>query len=291
MTMENNIITNLFNSPLQILSYFANSIYGKNTVNDIAWDIAKNCISQLNLDDCVIYLLDETNKHLIQKAAFGNKNPKDYEIYEPIIIPNGEGIVGMVAQTGIAEIIADTRKDKRYIVDDEVRLSEITVPIIYQDKVLGIIDSEHPEPNYFTPHHLAILTAISNLAANKIFCAITQEKLYEYQYHDKGKLVINSTLGVHFLPMKDIIRCEADDNYTYFFMTNSRTFCSSKTMKEYEIELLKHNFVRVHRSHFINPKFVSEIQHEGSIKMTDNSRIEVSRRRKKEVNLHFKQCF
>ena len=52
-------------------------------------------------------------------------------------IPVGKGIVGSVAETGKAELIKDTSKDPRYIVDDQLRYSEISVPIISDNKVLG----------------------------------------------------------------------------------------------------------------------------------------------------------
>src|SRR5690606_40542814 len=36
----------------RIIAYFATSLYGKNTVEEILWDVAKNCISQIGFDDC-----------------------------------------------------------------------------------------------------------------------------------------------------------------------------------------------------------------------------------------------
>ena len=78
------------------IDYFANSVYGENSVNEICWDIARNCISQLQFEDCVVYLLDEEKQLLIQKAAYGPKNPKGHEIVDPIEIPSGYGIVGTV---------------------------------------------------------------------------------------------------------------------------------------------------------------------------------------------------
>ena len=150
------------------INYFATSLVHQHTVDEILWDVTKNCISRLKFVDCVIYMLDEDEKVLIQKAAYGPKNPRSYEIFQPIEIPVGKGIVGSVAKSGKAEIIRDTTKDKRYITDDDVRLSEITVPIISEDKVIGIIDAEHPEKNFFKPKHLRILTKIAALCAGKI---------------------------------------------------------------------------------------------------------------------------
>jgi two-component system LytT family sensor kinase len=150
------------------INYFSNSMIGQNTVDEILWDITKNCISRLSFEDCVIYMLDEDRKVFIQKAAYGPKNPKNYEISSPIEIPIGTGIVGTVGLTGIAEIIEDTSKDERYIIDDDRRFSEITVPIIHQGKVIGIIDSEHHQKHFFRDKHLRILSTIASLCANKI---------------------------------------------------------------------------------------------------------------------------
>jgi hypothetical protein len=46
------------------ITYFSTSLYGKNTVDEILWDISKNCISQLGFQDCVIYLLNEETQKL-----------------------------------------------------------------------------------------------------------------------------------------------------------------------------------------------------------------------------------
>ena len=159
-----------------VINYFSTSLFGKNTVDEILWDIAKNCIARLKLVDCVIYLLDDDHQMLVQKAAYGSKNPKDFDIYHPIEIPVGQGIVGSVAQTGKAEIISDTSLDARYIADDEVRLSEIAVPLVYQEKVLGVIDAEHPDKNFFTEEHLTILEIIAALCSNKIVKARAEEE-------------------------------------------------------------------------------------------------------------------
>jgi signal transduction histidine kinase/DNA-binding response OmpR family regulator len=160
----------------EIIAYFATSLYGKNAVNEILWDVAKNCISQLGFQDCVIYLLNEQTQRLEQKAAFGPKNPDAFEISHVITIPLGEGIVGSVAKTGMAEVIPDTSKDPRYIVDDQRRFSEITVPIVYENLVIGVIDSEHPDKNFFTDTHLRILKIIAALCSNKVVKALAEEE-------------------------------------------------------------------------------------------------------------------
>ncbi|MES2777570.1 MAG: histidine kinase [Bacteroidota bacterium] len=152
----------------QIINHFATSMNSITSIGELAWDVAKNCISKLNFEDCVIYLKDENRNILIQKAAWGPKTTEENKIINPIEILPGMGIVGHVAMTGKAEIISDTSQDDRYIVDDIYRLSEITVPIINNGKVLGVIDSEHTQKDFYTKRHLQILETIASLCAGKI---------------------------------------------------------------------------------------------------------------------------
>ena len=177
--MKNEQIIGTSRESERIIAYFATSLYGKNTVEEILWDVAKNCMSQLEFEDCVIYLVNEKTNVLEQKAAFGPKNPDAFEIANAITIPMGKGIVGTVAQTGVPEVINDTSKDARYIVDDERRFSEITVPIVYENKVIGVIDSEHSKKNFFTDTHLRILTIIAALCSNKIVKARAEEEIVQ----------------------------------------------------------------------------------------------------------------
>ncbi len=155
----------------QAINYFSSSIADQQSVDGILWDVAKNCIGRLGFEDCVIYLLDEERNVLQQKAAHGPKNPGRFEIIEPIEIPVGKGITGTVAATGKAELINDTSKDERYIIDGTRRFSEIAVPVIVNSKVIGVIDCEHSKKGFFTQRHLSVLSTIASLCAGKIIKA------------------------------------------------------------------------------------------------------------------------
>ncbi len=152
----------------KVISYFANSISDKNSVEDILWDVAKNCIAKLGFEDCVIYLVNKEKKVLQQKAAWGPKTTEENKIIDPIEIPFGKGIVGSVAMSGKGEIINDTSRDTRYIIDDALRFSEICVPILDQGTVIGVLDSEYAEKGFYTGMHLQILTTIATLCSDKI---------------------------------------------------------------------------------------------------------------------------
>jgi AraC-like DNA-binding protein/putative methionine-R-sulfoxide reductase with GAF domain len=169
---------------IAILSYFATSLFDVNKTKEVLWDILENCISKLQLEDCVLYLLDEKTQLLHQEAAFGNKKQAGFEIHEPKEIPVGKGIVGSVAATGNYELIKDTRKDKRYIIDDKARLSELAVPIYIEGKLKGVLDAEHSQRNFFTENHLYLFQLIAKL---------TEKKLLQLQ-HKKGLSISDDNL-------------------------------------------------------------------------------------------------
>lgn len=100
------------------------------------------------------------------------------------------------------------------------------------------------------------------------------------------RIAIPTTDGLSFIQIEDIIRCEADVNYTHLFMKDARKFTVSRTLKSFEELLEPYNFLRVHNSHLINLSFVEKYNKGkgGFITMTDKSEIEVSVR-KKEVFL------
>jgi len=165
------ILSRLANEELDIqrvLNRFISTLYEQETEEEILWEVARNCIAYLDFYDCVIYMLDEKKGVLQQRAAWGPKAPAGKEIEGYMELPLGVGIVGSVAQSGKAEVIDDVTKDPRYVSGKFSGLSEITVPIFSKGKVIGIIDSEHPQKSFFTNKHQSILTTLSAVVGIKI---------------------------------------------------------------------------------------------------------------------------
>lgn len=166
---------------LTIINDFAIELIKKISIDDIVWFIAKNVAARMGFFDCVVYLYDESTNCLIQAAAHGPKNPIHFDIKDPIIIELGKGIVGCAAASGKPELVHDTRTDSRYIIDDDYRLSEISVPIIFEDQLIGVIDSEHPEVGFYTKEHLKILETVAALSSVKITNARHEIQLANHQ--------------------------------------------------------------------------------------------------------------
>lgn len=158
------------------INHFVTKLLSKEDIHGISWEIAEGLIEHFGFEDCVIYILNEEKRQLDQIAAYGPKMEKGRLVSNPISVPLGKGIVGAVAKSGKVEVIDDTSKDDRYIVDDIPRLSELCVPIIADGEVIGIIDSEHEEAGFFKREHVDTLVTIANLASNRLKNAKSKER-------------------------------------------------------------------------------------------------------------------
>lgn len=99
------------------------------------------------------------------------------------------------------------------------------------------------------------------------------------------RIALSNSDGIHLFEISDIIRCESEDNYTKFYIKNSKPILISKTLKEYEELLTEHGFVRIHQSHLINMAFLkSFIKKDGGyVIMADNSNLPISQRKKEQL--------
>ncbi len=155
-------------SALRALNAFAVDIIGIPNVDDLFWYVARNVVGRLNFVDCVIYQADDAQTHLVQVAALGEKNPYGRTIVNPLRIAFGDGITGKVAQTRRPVVIDDLLEDTSYIPDTQPARSEICVPLISRGRVVGVIDSEHPDIRAFGRSELEVLTTIAAMTCAKL---------------------------------------------------------------------------------------------------------------------------
>jgi two-component system LytT family response regulator len=109
-----------------------------------------------------------------------------------------------------------------------------------------------------------------------------ERKRSQDESYKSGKITLSLSGEMKIIDVKDIIRVEADNNYSIFYFTNKSKLIVSKTLKEYEQLLAPYNFYRIHQSHLINTAYVSGIQSsEGDyVLLSNNETFELSRRRK-----------
>ncbi|CAN5771695.1 hypothetical protein BH11BAC3_BH11BAC3_05090 [soil metagenome] len=100
--------------------------------------------------------------------------------------------------------------------------------------------------------------------------------------HD-GHLSLQTSDGKSFFLPEQIVRLEASSNYTKIFFVNRPSMLFAKVLKDFELPLVPLGFLRTHRSHLINKKFIHTINNMGEIIMEDDSVAIISRRRKDSV--------
>lgn len=101
----------------------------------------------------------------------------------------------------------------------------------------------------------------------------------------RKKIALQSNEGINIYELDQIIRFSADRNYTEIYFTNGKKALYSKTLKDFEEMLENSGFERIHHSHIINLNhLVSFVNKDGGYaKMSDNSEIPVSQRKKSQL--------
>lgn len=192
----------------QVINYFSTSLIDKNSIDNVLGDVAKNLIAQLGFTDCRIYLWNDDKTKMIQKVGFGSDRFIEERDKQHSDVLPGQGVVGHVMQTREPLMVADTSEDPKFRTDGINRLSEIAVPIIYDNELIGVLDSEHLRKNFFTSRHLQIMSTIAALIANKIKSfeaeqSILQSRLEIYNIQEqlsKARLeAIRSQMNPHFI--------------------------------------------------------------------------------------------
>ncbi|GAA58513.1 GGDEF protein [Pseudoalteromonas sp. BSi20652] len=196
---------------LSIINQFSSSLLQLDTLDELFAYVTTQVVNRLGFVDCVIYLSDISSSTLNQVASMGIAHARDKYQAERKVIRFSEGITGAVASTGKAVIIDDVTKDDRYIADERPAQSELCVPLIYKERVLGVIDCEHPIKSYFNNAHLEILTTVAHLLSAKINQVNTVTNLQKTvgQLNEAQKLE-NSLLQIANLTYK------ANDLDTFF---------------------------------------------------------------------------
>lgn len=102
-----------------------------------------------------------------------------------------------------------------------------------------------------------------------------------------SKIALQMQSETRYVALSEIIRCEADNTYTFFFLANDEKILVSKSLKEYADLLKPNGFLRTHQSHLVNPAFVkSWLKEDGGILLlTSGEKIPVSKPNKDAVKL------
>ena len=99
------------------------------------------------------------------------------------------------------------------------------------------------------------------------------------------RIILPTSDNLHVVEVAEIIRAEADSNYTTFRLTGGKSIMVSRTMKEYDEMLAGSGMFRVHQSHLVNMIHIDRFVKRGGgyLQMKDGSKVPVSLTLKKQV--------
>ncbi|NOT74306.1 MAG: GAF domain-containing protein [Cyclobacteriaceae bacterium] len=144
----------------KILKQVATSMYNQKTIDQVFTTVVNHCIDLLHFQNCKAYILSEEENKLILKSSGGLSIDGTTQKGLFVEIPVGTGIIGKAAQTGNASV--------QYVQVDGKKFSEIAIPVIVENRVFAVIQSEHISRNFFSSWHLNMLKEIAAICGAKI---------------------------------------------------------------------------------------------------------------------------
>ena len=215
---------------------------------------------------------------------------------------------------------AETAKKKTEELEPDVIFLDIQMPGKSGLEMLTELPVKNFEVIFVTAHNEYMLQALQFSAVDYLLKPVDEERLInavnragkkleqksdnnnmETLMHNiqkagtpkEMKLCIPSLKGFLVLKLEDIIVCEAERNYTVFYLVNKKPVTVSRTLLDYEEILKDTTFLRVHKSFLINLQHVTEYQRGegGMVIMSNGMEIEVSRRKKDNFLAKVKEVF
>lgn len=176
------------------------------------FEVSRTLISSLTLDEVLgnilqavkkvvefhaggVYLIEDISGDVESITSTGYGNIPESDLHLKV----GQGIVGTVARTGRPELIGEVSQDERYINARSETKSEMVVPIMLDEKMIGVINLEHDDQHAFTIKDIDILTAFAPQAAFAIERARMHKIMLEQKQLEE-QLSIARTIQSTFLP-------------------------------------------------------------------------------------------
>jgi phosphoserine phosphatase RsbU/P len=142
-----------------------------------------------------IFLLNDRTRELRMRFQIGH-TPQ----VERTRVPVGKGVVGQVALTRQPILLNDVKSAEYYIDANPEVCSELAVPLIAKNRLIGVIDLESTEIGYFTAEHLRTLT----LTASRIAQAIENARLYARVSRQAQTLEVQNEIAVELASILDL---------------------------------------------------------------------------------------
>ncbi len=145
-------------------------------IDELVQRISTSILKVIDYQIFALLLLDESRNELVFAAAEGFEQEN---LVGRMRIPVGEGLTGTAARLGAPVRVGDVRVDRRYLPVHSQALSELVIPLIYRGRVLGVLDFQNTQADYFKEEHVEVLTAVASHIAISIANARLLETILE----------------------------------------------------------------------------------------------------------------
>ena len=122
----------------------------------------------------------------------------------------GQGLIGSAAKERAPILAPDVRKDSRYLAENPETRSELSVPLIYKGRVIGVIDLEHTKLNYFNEDHQRTLTTLAAQVAISIVNARLYQRIHEEEQRMERDLSMAREVQLRLMPQTPPKPCHAE---------------------------------------------------------------------------------
>ena len=181
------------------------SLFDLEDENEIIWKFINDTFNELGLRDIVLYFKSANEESLYQAAAYNDNKVDGNYIINPKAYSFNEGVVGRAARTRKTQLVKNTLADLDYEVDDEIRKSELAVPIIVKGELIGVLDSEHEKEGFYNKLHVDVFETASKLLGLKIV------QLRDYKRNEETQKYLNQILE----SPENLIVFSLDKEYRY----------------------------------------------------------------------------
>jgi len=158
------------NKTLKTLSHLSQEFSSILDLDELLGKIAKIVHALVAFDAFSILLVDPVQKVL--RHRFSQRYDQRVNLDN---IPLGRGLTGAAAESREIVRVVDTLADPRYIASHPDIRSEIAVPLVVQDRAVGVMDLESEKIGYFTEDHSRLLA----LLAPQVASSVENARLYE----------------------------------------------------------------------------------------------------------------
>jgi sigma-B regulation protein RsbU (phosphoserine phosphatase) len=208
------LIASRIASAIENAKLYRSSVQREKTL-ELLNDISREMTSILSLDD-LLTRTAEMVRRVIEYQLFSvlMLNPEGDKLQHRLSvklgehiqikhdIPVGKGITGAAMAARQAVVVKDVREDPRYIeVNPDVR-SELAVPLVHQDQVLGVLDLEHTRKGYYTERHARTMSTLAAQMAVAVANARLYQKVVRAERQMERDLRMAQEVQEHLLPAR-----------------------------------------------------------------------------------------